>query len=200
MPDIELKNITKIFKNNKKSVVTAIEDVSIKINDGEFCVIIGASGCGKTTLLRAIAGIEPINSGLILFNGVNVTDSLPADRHISFISQNCVLYPNMTIFDNIAFPLRAQHLPLEEVNSKVAEVANMLDITFLLSRKPNMISIGQQQKAALARAIAIKPNLFLFDEPFSNLDVQARLPLRNELKKAHERFQSTFIFVTHDST
>lgn len=195
MSDVVLKNVTKIY--DKKKV---IDNVSLEIKDKEFVVLVGASGCGKSTLLRMIAGLENITDGEILIDGKVVNDIHPKDRDIAFVFQSYALYPHMTVRENIAFGLKMRKVDKETINKKVKEAAEILDLGEYLDRKPKELSGGQRQRVALGRAIVRNPKVFLMDEPLSNLDAKLRVQMRSEIKKLHEKLQTTFIYVTHDQT
>jgi trehalose transport system ATP-binding protein len=174
------------------------DDISLDIDPGEFFVILGPSGEGKSTLLRMVAGIETVDAGRIFIDGQDVTHIAPNKRNIAMVFQNYALYPNMNVYKNIAFPLKMQYFPSEEIEPKVRDVARTLGITEILDRRVNQISGGQQQRVALARAIVRNPTLFLLDEPLSNLDARVRFSARAELKKIQRDLGQTFLFVTHD--
>jgi trehalose transport system ATP-binding protein len=174
------------------------DDVSLDVDEGEFFVILGPSGEGKSTLLRMVAGIEPVDAGTIRIDGRDVTHAPPNKRNVAMVFQNYALYPNMNVYRNIAFPLKMQFFPREEIEPKVREVARKLGITEILDRRVHQISGGQQQRVALARAIVRDPSLFLLDEPLSNLDARVRFTARSELKKIQRDLGQTFLFVTHD--
>lgn len=195
MSDVVLKNVTKIY--DKKKV---IDNVSLEIKDKEFVVLVGASGCGKSTLLRMIAGLENITDGEILIDGKVVNDVHPKDRDIAFVFQSYALYPHMTVRENIAFGLKMRKVDKETIDKKVKEAAEILDLGEYLDRKPKQLSGGQRQRVALGRAIVRNPKVFLMDEPLSNLDAKLRVQMRSEIKKLHEKLQTTFIYVTHDQT
>lgn len=198
MSKIEVLNITKKFSKGRKTKIVALDNVSVTIEDGDFAVIVGPSGCGKTTLLRIISGLVDQDCGEILFNGTCV-DGLPSkDRGLSYMSQGFSLYPSMTIYDNIAFPLRLAKLPIDEIERRVNDIAKMFQLEILLSRKPKQLSIGQQQKVALAKALISNPNIILFDEPLANLDVRSRDAFLYELVKLHKKMSATFVYVTHN--
>ena len=194
MANISVSNINKVFENNFQ----ALYDVTFNSNENEFIVIVGPSGCGKSTLLRVIAGLEQTTSGQILVNDVDVTSFQPKKRDISMVFQNYALYPHMTVFDNIAFPLKLHKIPKKEIKIKVEKVAEMLDLKELLKRKPGTLSGGQCQRVAIGRAIIREPQIFLFDEPLSNLDADLREYTRVELKKLHNELKTVFLYVTHD--
>jgi trehalose transport system ATP-binding protein len=190
---LEFDRVTKRF--GKRLVA---DDVSLEIDAGEFFVLLGPSGEGKSTLLRMVAGIEPVDAGRILIDGKDVTHLPPNKRNIAMVFQNYALYPNMNVYRNIAFPLKMQYFSREEIDPKVRDVARTLGITEILDRRVSQISGGQQQRVALARAIVRNPSLFLLDEPLSNLDARVRFTARTELKKIQRDLGQTFLFVTHD--
>lgn len=195
MGNVVLDKITKIY--DKKKV---IDDVSLKINDREFVVLVGASGCGKSTILRMIAGLESITFGEISIDEKVVNDISPKDRDIAFVFQSYALYPHMTVRENIAFGLKMRGEKKEVIEQKVQEAAEILDLNEYLDRRPKELSGGQRQRVALGRAIVRNPKVFLMDEPLSNLDAKLRVQMRSEIKKLHEKLQTTFIYVTHDQT
>ena len=178
--------------------VVVLQHINATIEDGEFVVLLGPSGCGKTTLLRIIAGLENPTLGTVSFDGQDVTNLPPEDRDIAMVFQNYSLYPHLTVFDNIAFTLRTQHMPRAQLKQTVEEMAALLGITECLNRLPSQLSGGQLQRVAIARALVRKPRVFLMDEPFSNLDSQLRASLRQLVKKIHATLGTTFIYVTHD--
>jgi multiple sugar transport system ATP-binding protein len=193
MAEVRLEKIYKKFDE-----VLAVNDFNLTIADKEFVVLVGPSGCGKTTTLRMIAGLESITSGKV-FIGENLINKLPAkDRNIAMVFQNYALYPHMTVFDNMAFSLEMRKRSKDEIKTRVQEAAEILGIQQLLSRKPKQLSGGQRQRVAVGRAIVRKPEVFLFDEPLSNLDAKLRVQTRLELKKLHERLATTAVYVTHD--
>ena len=196
MSNVILKNVTKTYDNNK----TVINNVSLEIKDKEFIVLVGASGCGKSTLLRMIAGLEDISDGEIFIGDNKVNNVAPKDRDIAFVFQSYALYPHMTVRENIAFGLKMRKVPKAEINKKVQEAAEILNLEEYLDRKPKQLSGGQRQRVALGRAIVRNPKVFLMDEPLSNLDAKLRVQMRSEIKKLHEKLQTTFIYVTHDQT
>jgi len=198
MAKVTLKNVSKHFVSRQSTEVIAVKDFSLEINDKEFVVFVGPSGCGKTTTLRMIAGLEEITNGNI-FIGDRLINRVPAkDRDIAMVFQNYALYPHMTVYDNLAFSLEMRKFSRQDINTRVREAAEILDIPELLKRKPKELSGGQRQRVAVGRAIVRKPQVFLFDEPLSNLDAKLRVQMRGELKKLHERLSSTSIYVTHD--
>lgn len=196
MSSVTIKNVKKTYDNNK----TVINNVNLEIKDKEFVVLVGASGCGKSTLLRMIAGLEDITSGEILIGDKVVNNVAPKDRDIAFVFQSYALYPHMTVRENIAFGLKMRKTPKAEIEEKVKQAAEILDLTEYLDRKPKQLSGGQRQRVALGRAIVRNPKVFLMDEPLSNLDAKLRVQMRSEIKKLHEKLQTTFIYVTHDQT
>ncbi len=195
MSNVTLKGVKKIY--DKKVV---IDNIDLEIKDKEFIVLVGASGCGKSTILRMIAGLEEITDGEILIGDKKVNNIQPKDRDIAFVFQSYALYPHMTVRENIAFGLKMRKVPKEEIEKKVLEAAKILDLTEYLDRKPKQLSGGQRQRVALGRAIVRNPKVFLMDEPLSNLDAKLRVQMRAEIKKLHEKLQTTFIYVTHDQT
>jgi multiple sugar transport system ATP-binding protein len=194
MAKVVLENVYKIYPGN----VTAVHDANLVIEDREFVVLVGPSGCGKSTTLRMIAGLEEISRGTIAIDGEAVNDVPPKDRDIAMVFQNYALYPHMTVAQNMAFGLKLRRYPRAEIDQRVGEAAEILDITHLLERKPKALSGGQRQRVAVGRAIVRKPKVFLFDEPLSNLDAKMRVQMRMEINKLHTRLQATMIYVTHD--
>ena len=195
MSNVILKNVKKIY--DKKVV---IDGVDLEIKDKEFVVLVGASGCGKSTILRMIAGLEEISGGEILIGDKKVNNIHPKDRDIAFVFQSYALYPHMTVRENIAFGLKMRKVDKAIIDKKVQEAAEILDLTEYLDRRPKQLSGGQRQRVALGRAIVRNPKVFLMDEPLSNLDAKLRVQMRSEIKKLHEKLQTTFIYVTHDQT
>lgn len=195
MANVTLKNIKKSYDKN-----VVIDGVNLEIKDKEFLVLVGASGCGKSTILRMIAGLEDITDGEIFIDNKKVNKIAPKDRDIAFVFQSYALYPHMSVYDNIAFGLKMRKLSEDTIDVKVREAAEILNLTELLERKPRQLSGGQRQRVALGRAIVREPKVFLMDEPLSNLDAKLRVQMRSEIKKLHERLQTTFIYVTHDQT
>jgi len=193
MAQVILKNVTK-----KYGEVVAVNNFNLEIKDKEFCVLVGPSGCGKTTTLRMIAGLEEITSGDIYIGDKKVNDVPPKDRDIAMVFQNYALYPHMTVYDNMAFGLKLRGYSKKEIDARVREAGEILNISHLLNRKPRELSGGQRQRVAVGRAIVRKPKVFLFDETLSNLDAKLRVQMRAELKKLHEKIQTTIIYVTHD--
>lgn len=194
MTDIELKNISKSYDN--KNYI--FKNFNLKIDSGEFIGLVGPSGCGKTTLLRIISGLETINEGTILFGGKDVSTIDPKDRDISMVFQNYALYPHMTVYKNIGIHLILKKMAKKEIDIRVHKVANLFGIDNLLSRYPRELSGGQMQRVALARAMIREPEIFLMDEPLSNLDAQLRNQSRAEIMKLYLRLRKTFVYVTHD--
>jgi len=227
MSTVSLKNIKKIYpfsgddvkKNKKKKKkdesvsdepkaklqitekgVVAVQEFNLEIADKEFIVLVGPSGCGKSTTLRMIAGLEEISEGELYIGDRLVNDVAPKDRDIAMVFQNYALYPHMTVYDNIAFALKLRHTPKDEIDRKVKEAAEILDITQYLGRKPKALSGGQRQRVAIGRAIVRAPQVMLMDEPLSNLDAKLRNQMRAEIIKLRQRINTTFIYVTHDQT
>ena len=197
MASVTLKNIGKIYPNYVGHAV-AVKDFNLEIKDGEVIAFIGPSGCGKTTTLRMIAGLEEITSGELYIDGILSNNIEPKDRGVAMVFQNYGLFPHMTTFENIAFGLQPTDMPEAEIKEKVEEVANVLAIEHLLERKRKELSGGQQQRVALARALVRKNKVVLLDEPLSNLDMKLRFFMREELIKLHQKYETTFIYVTHD--
>jgi multiple sugar transport system ATP-binding protein len=193
MAEVVLQNVNKRYGS-----LFAVNDVNFTVNDGEFVALVGPSGCGKTTTLNLIAGLLPITSGDISIGNRNVTRLDPKDRDIAMVFQNYALYPQKTVFQNLAFPLQMRKLPKDEIETKVKEAARVLDITHLLERRPRELSGGQQQRVALGRALVRDPLVFLMDEPLSNLDAKLRVQMRSEIKRFHHNLNATIVYVTHD--
>ena len=225
MAEVQLKNIKKVYpyvsgeekkKNKKKAAdepekkkvnlqitdegVVAVQAFNLDIADKEFIVLVGPSGCGKSTTLRMVAGLEEISGGELYIDGKLMNDVAPKDRDIAMVFQNYALYPHMTVYDNMAFSLKLRHTPKDEIDRKVREAAEILDITQYLNRKPKALSGGQRQRVAIGRAIVRAPKVMLMDEPLSNLDAKLRNEMRAEIIKLRERIDTTFIYVTHDQT
>ena len=223
MASLSLKNVKKIYpfngddaKKKKKKKgdepekkvnlqitdkgVVAVQEFNLEIADKEFIVLVGPSGCGKSTTLRMIAGLEEISEGELYIGDRLVNDVAPKDRDIAMVFQNYALYPHMTVYDNMAFALKLRHAPKDEIDKKVKEAAEILDITQYLGRKPKALSGGQRQRVAIGRAIVRNPQVLLMDEPLSNLDAKLRNQMRAEIIKLRERINTTFIYVTHDQT
>lgn len=197
MPKITINDLKVEYQNKKKATIVALEGLSCEFENGSFNVVVGYSGCGKTTLLRSIAGLQDYE-GEIYFDELNLDDTTVKERNVAYVSQSYVLYPNMTVFDNIAFPLSIAGAPRAEIIARVNEVAERLGIKHCLTRKPKHLSGGQQQRVALGRAIIKKPNVYLFDEPLSNFDQPTRFEARMLIKSAVKDYGSTAVYVTHD--
>ena len=197
MAAISFKNIVKRYGAGKV-VNQVIHDVSAEILDGEFVVIVGPSGCGKSTLLRMVAGLEEISGGTISIGGRVVNDLEPAERDIAMVFQNYALYPHMSVFDNMAYGLKIAKVPKDEIRTRVEKAAGILELMPFLDRKPRALSGGQRQRVAMGRAIVRQPQVFLFDEPLSNLDAKLRAQTRLEIQKLHRELGITSLFVTHD--
>ena len=180
--------------------VVAVQQFSLDIADREFIVLVGPSGCGKSTTLRMIAGLEEITSGDLFIDGKRMNDVAPKDRDIAMVFQNYALYPHMTVYENMAFSLKLKKLPKAEIDKKVREAAEILDITALLDRKPKALSGGQRQRVAIGRAIVRSPKVFLMDEPLSNLDAKLRVDMRNEIRRIQQQAGITAVYVTHDQS
>ena len=180
--------------------VVAVQDFNLEVSDKEFIVLVGPSGCGKSTTLRMIAGLEDISEGDLLIGGKRMNDVEPKDRDIAMVFQSYALYPHMTVRENMAFPLKLRKVPKDEINQKVEQAAQILDITQYLDRKPKALSGGQRQRVAIGRAIVREPKVLLMDEPLSNLDAKLRNQMRAEIIKLRHRIDTTFIYVTHDQT
>lgn len=193
MAQVCLQNVSKIFAGD-----AAVAPTELTVADGEFLVLVGPSGCGKTTLLRMVAGLEEPSTGRIYIGGRDVTAVAPKDRDVAMVFQNYALYPHMTVYGNMAYSLRLRRLPSGEIAARVNRAATMLGLGELLTRYPRQLSGGQQQRVALGRAIVRQPQVFLMDEPLSNLDAKLRVQTRAELIKLHRQLQATFIYVTHD--
>lgn len=178
--------------------VVVLQHINVTIREGEFVVLLGPSGCGKTTLLRILAGLEEPTLGEVIFDGKDMKLVPPEDRDVAMVFQNYSLYPHLSVYDNIAFTLRTQHMPREQIEETVREMGELLGIEECMDRLPSQLSGGQLQRVAIARALVRKPKLFLLDEPFSNLDAQLRASLRQLVKKIHKSLGTTFIYVTHD--
>ena len=194
MASVRFKHVYKKFPGG----VTAVSDFSLDIKDKEFIVLVGPSGCGKSTTLRMLAGLEEVTDGDLFIDNKRVNDVAPKDRDIAMVFQNYALYPHMSVFENMAFGLKLRKVRKEEIKKRVEEAARILEITYLLDRKPKALSGGQKQRVALGRAIVRDPKVFLLDEPLSNLDAKLRASMRSELTLLHQRLKTTFIYVTHD--
>jgi sn-glycerol 3-phosphate transport system ATP-binding protein len=197
MAAITLSHILKTYGTGAKAN-TVIHDLNASIADGEFVVIVGPSGCGKSTLLRMVAGLEDISGGTISIGPRVVNDLEPAERDIAMVFQNYALYPHMSVFDNMAYGLKIAKRPIEEIKARVDKAAGILELSHLLQRKPRELSGGQRQRVAMGRAIVRQPQVFLFDEPLSNLDAKLRAQTRLEIQKLHRELGITSLFVTHD--
>src|SRR4051794_17798450 len=193
MARVELQHVSKSFGSTE-----VVHDVSLSIDEGEFAVFVGPSGCGKSTLLRMIAGLEETSEGDVLIGDRKVTDEEPADRGVAMVFQSYALYPHMSVADNISFGLRMTHRPKPEIAEKVARAAQILRLEEYLQRKPAQLSGGQRQRVAIGRAIVRDPQVFLFDEPLSNLDAELRVHMRIEIARLHKELQTTIIYVMHD--
>ena len=196
MSEVVMKGLKKVYDNK----VTAVHDVNLEIKDKEFIVLVGPSGCGKSTTLRMVAGLEEISDGELYIDGKLVNDVPPKDRDIAMVFQNYALYPHKTVYDNLAFALKLRKEPKDVIDKKVREVAEILDITQYLDRKPKALSGGQRQRVAIGRAIVRAPKVMLMDEPLSNLDAKLRNEMRAEIIKLRQRIDTTFMYVTHDQT
>jgi len=194
MGEVVIRDVTKIYPGD----VLAVRSANLHINDKEFVVLVGPSGCGKSTTLRMVAGLEEITAGTIEIDERVVNDIPPKDRDIAMVFQNYALYPHMTVYKNMAFGLKLRRFSKSDIDERVQQAAKILDITELLERKPKQLSGGQRQRVAVGRAIVRQPKVFLFDEPLSNLDAKLRVEMRAELKKLHQRLQTTMVYVTHD--
>jgi len=193
MATLKLVNVSKRF-----GTVEACSSIDLKVNDGEFLTLLGPSGCGKTTLLNVVAGLEELSEGEIWIEGRMVNDLSPFERNLAMVFQNYALYPHMTVAENIGFSMRLRKCPKAEIAERVQQVAKTLELEQLLERLPRELSGGQQQRVAIGRAVIREPTIFLFDEPFSNLDAALRMRMRVEIKELHQRLGTTSVFVTHD--
>ena len=193
MATVTFDHVTKKYGD-----VTAVDDLDLEINDGEFMVLVGPSGCGKTTSLRMIAGLEEITAGTLRIGDKVVNDVAPKDRDIAMVFQSYALYPHMTVRDNLAFGLKLRKVPKSEIERRVKEAADTIQLSNLLDRKPKELSGGQRQRVALGRAIVREPAVFLMDEPLSNLDAKLRVQTRAEIARLHQRLRTTMVYVTHD--
>jgi len=196
MAEIKLENLHKTYDDGTK----ALRGIDLTIQDHDFVVLLGPSGCGKSTLLRQIAGLDQPTEGEIHFDGKLMNGTKPMERNVSMVFQNFALYPHLTVFKNMAFPLKSMKLKTDEIKRRVEETAEILDITHILNRRPRVLSGGQRQRVALGRAMVREPVVFLLDEPLSNLDAKMRLDLRDEIVRLHKRLQTTFVYVTHDQS
>ncbi len=195
MARVQFEHVYKRF--NKVEVV---HDINLDVKDKEFLVLVGPSGCGKSTVLRMVAGLEDASEGEIYIGDKMVNNVAPKDRDIAMVFQNYALYPHMSVFDNMAFGLKLRHFPKDQINQRVDEAADILGLQQFLKRKPKELSGGQRQRVALGRAIVREPQVFLMDEPLSNLDAKLRVQTRAEITRLHQRLQTTIIYVTHDQT
>jgi ABC-type sugar transport system ATPase subunit len=193
MASLSLDGVSRRFGN-----VTALSDVSLRVDDGEFCVLLGPSGCGKSTLLQIVAGLDRQDKGSVLLDGKVVDELAPRERDVAMVFQSYALYPHMTVSQNLGFGLRMRGIAEQEIQHKVQETARLLGIEPLLARKPRQLSGGQRQRVAMGRALVRRPRLFLLDEPLSNLDAQLRINVRLELKRLHRQINTTILYVTHD--
>jgi multiple sugar transport system ATP-binding protein len=195
MASVTLQGVRKIYEDGGR---VAVHDMDLEVADGEFVVLVGPSGCGKSTTLRMIAGLESISAGRLLIGGRVVNDVPAKDRDIAMVFQNYALYPHMTAYENLAFALKLRRLPSREIDVRVREAAAILGIEELLDRRPRQMSGGQRQRVAVGRAIVRKPQVFLFDEPLSNLDAKLRVQMRREIARLHRQLGATMVYVTHD--
>jgi multiple sugar transport system ATP-binding protein len=198
MAKVTVKNVFKIYPDEKGKEVTAVNDVSLEIADREFIALIGPSGCGKSTTLRMIAGLEEISKGDVFIGDRRVNDVAPKDRDIAMVFQNYALYPHLSVYNNLAFGLKLRKYPRAEIKKRVVDAAGILGIEGLLDRKPKTLSGDRRQQVAVGRAIVRQPKVLLFDEPLSNLDAEMRVQMRAEITKLHQRLQATMIYVTYD--
>ncbi len=194
MAQVVFENVRKVFDNG----LVAVNDASFSVQDGELLVLVGPSGCGKSTTLRMLAGLESVTEGVIRIGGRVVNQVPPKDRDIAMVFQNYALYPHMTVYDNVAFGLKLRKYSKKDIAERVAQAADILGIQEILDRKPKQLSGGQQQRVAVGRAIVRKPEVFLFDEPLSNLDAKLRVQMRTEIAKLHRSLGATMVYVTHD--
>ncbi len=194
MADVRLINVNKVYPGQEH----VVRDANLEINDGELIVLVGPSGCGKSTTLRMIAGLEEITQGDIFIGDRRVNDLKPSDRDIAMVFQNYALYPHMSVRDNLSFGLRMRRVARDKIEQRVAQAARILSIEPFLDRRPSALSGGQRQRVALGRAIVRQPQVFLFDEPLSNLDAKLRVQMRAEIARLHNRLETTMIYVTHD--
>lgn len=191
-------NLSEVSKRIGSTLL--LNKVSLSINKGEFIVVVGPSGCGKSTLLRLIAGLESLSDGKILINGQCVNGVAPDKRDMAMVFQSYALYPHMTVYDNMAYGLKIRRMGKDEIHQRIVDAARLLQLTPYLNRKPQALSGGQKQRVAMGRAIVRSPSVFLFDEPLSNLDAKLRSEMRHEIKRLHQKFKTTSIYVTHDQT
>jgi multiple sugar transport system ATP-binding protein len=200
MARVVIENLTKTFTGPKRELISAVNNLNLVVEDREFLVLVGPSGCGKTSTLRLLAGLEESTTGTVSIDGKVINQIAPKDRDIAMVFQHHALYPHLTAYQNMAFGLEVRKLPRQEIEKRVKEASELLDLKDCLSRKPEALSGGQRQRVALGRAIVRKPKLFLFDEPLSNLDAPMRAQMRMELRKLHAQIGTTVIFVTHDQS
>jgi iron(III) transport system ATP-binding protein len=194
-----LEGIAKLFpQRDRRGTVTAVDHISLSIQEGEFLTLLGPSGCGKTTTLRIISGFELPSAGRVLLDGKDITHQPPNKRDMAMVFQSYALFPHMTVFNNIAYGLRIQHLSRKEIRERVERVLDLMSLTGLASRRPNELSGGQQQRVALARSLVVEPRVLLFDEPLSNLDAKLRVQMRGEIRSLQRRLNITSVYVTHD--
>lgn len=196
MISLKFENVSKRYEDGTE----AVKEAAFSVEQGEFLVLVGPSGCGKSTILRMLAGLEDISDGEILFNDKVINDLPPKKRDIGMVFQNYALYPHLSVYDNIAFPLKILKKKKNEIKDKVTEIAEFTGLTEYLNKKPKHLSGGQRQRVALARAVAREPKVFLFDEPLSNLDAKLRVKMRTEIRKIHDAMNTTSVYVTHDQT
>ena len=198
MSNIEFKNVSILYQQ-KKEIITAVDEVSFSFHHQKINVLIGYSGCGKTSILNAISG-KVIFDGEILINDKNIEEIAVQKRNLAYVNQDFVLYPHMTVYDNIAYPLKIMKLPREEIDIRVREICDLIDISFLMTRKPKYLSIGQQQRVAIARAFVKRPDIILMDEPLSNLDKEVSEEVRLLIKELVDEYKTTCIYVSHNIT
>lgn len=195
---MENKKISVVNVNKKFNGQIVLEDISFDINEGEFVSILGASGCGKTTLLKILVGIEKSDTGHILKDGEDITDKKPSERGMGLVFQNYALFPNMNVWNNVAYALKAHRMPKDEIKKRVDDILSVVGLTEFASKKPSKMSGGQQQRVAIARTLALNPDIILFDEPMAALDADIRMALRKEIKDLQKKLNKTMIYVTHD--
>ncbi len=200
MASVELKCVSKVFRIKKGEEVYAVTNLSLRVADHELVVVVGPSGCGKTTTLRLIAGLDKVTAGTILFENILMNEVRPQNRDVAMVFQNHALYPHLTVFENMAFGLELRRVQKAEIETRVKKVAATLGLSAFLDRYPAVLSGGQRQRAAIGRAIAREPKVFLFDEPLANLDAPLRAQMRTEFARLHQRLGATMIYVTHDQS